>query len=32
MMRRLIETLIIEVFEGQGMPKKIQTESGDFFS
>ena len=31
MMRSLIETLIIEVFEGQGMPKKIQTESGDFF-
>lgn len=30
MMRRLIETLIIEVFEGQGMPNKIQTESGDF--
>ena len=30
MMRRLIETLIIEVFEGCGMPKKIQTDSGDF--
>ena len=30
MMRRLIETLIIEVFEGQRMPHKIQTESGDF--
>ena len=30
MMRRLVETLIIEVFEEQGMPERIQTESGDY--
>lgn len=30
MMRRLIETLIIEVFEEKGMPEKIQTDSGDY--
>ena len=30
MMRRLVETLIVEVFEGHGMAAKIQTTSGDF--
>ena len=31
MMRRLIETLIIELFEKRGTASKIQTQSGDFF-
>ena len=30
MMRKLMETLIIEVFEQRGMAKKIQTSAGDF--
>ena len=30
MMRKLIETLIIEVFEERGMAAKIQTSAGDF--
>ena len=31
MMRRLIETLIIEVFEKRGTARRIQTPTGDFF-
>lgn len=30
MMRRLLETLIIEVFEGFGVPERIQNANGDF--
>ncbi len=30
MMRRLLETLIIELFEERGMPEKIQTDGGDY--
>ena len=30
MMRQLVETLIIEVFEERGMPANIQTATGDF--
>ena len=32
MMRKLLETLIIEVFEQRGMEAKIQTPAGDFAS
>ena len=31
-MRRLVETLIVEVFEKHEMAAKIQTSSGDFYS
>ena len=30
MMRRLVETLIVEVFEKHGIAQKVQTTSGDF--